>query len=109
VAPEAPVFAFHLFRTGAYWATPNRPWGPELAARVRADAALRAFIVDTTRTFYGGWPDSTMLAWLERETIEITAQLPVPRGGPGPLRVFVRGGLASARRASARDGVSAAQ
>ena len=90
VAPEAPVFAFHLFRTGAYWATPNHPWSAARFAAVRADTGLRVFVVDTTRTFYGGWPDSTTLAWLEHETHEVTGRL---RGGPahaGPLRVFVR-------------------
>jgi len=89
VAPEAPVFAFHLFRTGAYWATPNHPWTTARLDGVRADTALRVFVIDTGRTLYGGWPDSAALAWLERDTREITASLPADARG-GPLRVFVR-------------------
>jgi hypothetical protein len=90
VAPEAPVFAFHLFRTGAYWATPNHPWSAERFAAVRADTALHIFVVDTTQTFYGGWPDAATLAWLEHETREITRSLPPGRTRSGPLRIFVR-------------------
>ena len=90
VAPEAPVFAFHLFRTGAYWATPNHPWTPERFAAVRADTAWRVFVVDTSRSFYGGWPDTAAVTWLERETHEITGQLPPGRTSARPLRIFVR-------------------
>jgi len=48
------------------------------------------FVVDPTRTFYGGWPDSAMVSWLERETTEITARMPPGPHGERPLRVFVR-------------------
>ncbi len=89
VAPEAPVFAFHLFRTARYWGTPDRPWTAERLSALQADRRFTVFIVDTTRTFHGGWPDEPTLAWLARDTHEITSQLP-PRSGPRPLRVFVR-------------------
>ena len=85
LAPEAPVFAYHLFRTAAYWATPDDAWSPALAARIQVDTTWRVFVVDTTRSFHGGWPDDAMLAWLEREMDE----RPAVRPG-GPLRVFVR-------------------
>jgi hypothetical protein len=85
LAPEAPVFAFHLFRTSAYWATPDVAWTDSLARRVQGDTAWRVFVVDTTRSFHGGYPDDAMLAWLQRETDER------PVAAPGsPLRVFVR-------------------
>ena len=90
VAPEAPVFAFHLFRTGAYWATPNHPWTPERFAAVREDTTLRVFVVDTTRSFYGGWPDPATLSWLEHETHEISRSLPPSGTQARPLRIFVR-------------------
>ncbi len=90
VAPEAPVFEYHLFRTGAYWATPGRPWSAERFAAVRADTSLRVFVVDTTRSFYGGWPDSATLGWLERETHELTRALPPGSTHDRPLRVFAR-------------------
>jgi hypothetical protein len=85
LAPEAPVFAFHLFRAGAYWAAPDVPWNEALAGRIRSDLNWRVFVVDTSRSFHGGWPDEPMLAWLEAETDE----RPVTTVG-SPLRVFVR-------------------
>lgn len=85
LAPEAPVFAFHLFRTAAYWATPDAEWTPAMSERIQRDPTWRVFVVDTTRSFHGGYPDEAMLAWLERETDER------PVTAPGsPLRVFVR-------------------
>ena len=90
VAPEAPAFDYHLFRTGRYWGTPITPWTPERFRELERDARLRVFVVDPTRTFYGGWPDSVALSWLERETREITAAIPAGRKGERPLRVFVR-------------------
>jgi 4-amino-4-deoxy-L-arabinose transferase-like glycosyltransferase len=90
LAPEAPSFAFHLFRTGGYWATPDRPWTAERLAAVRADTGLRVFVVDTTRSFYGGWPDAATLAWLEGDLREVTAAIPWGPAREHPLRVFVR-------------------
>ena len=93
LAPEAPVFACHLFRTAGYWGTPITPWTAERFAALRADTSLRAFIVDPSRRFYGGWPDSATVGWLEREMREVPRS--AWRGGPGPeaLRVFLRPGL----------------
>ncbi|HET7225771.1 MAG TPA: glycosyltransferase family 39 protein [Candidatus Eisenbacteria bacterium] len=89
VAPEAPALAFLLFRTGDYWGTPIVPWSAERGRAVQADTTLRVFVVDTTRTLYGGWPDDSTLAWLARDTREITPEL--QRLAPGsPLRMFVR-------------------
>ncbi len=85
LAPEAPVFGYHLFRTGAYWSTPDVAWTPDASARIQRDPRWRVFVVDTTRTAYGGYPDDAMLAWLARETDE----WPVRASG-SPLRVFVR-------------------
>ena len=90
VAPEAPTFAFHLFRTGRYWGTPIEPWSAGRAPALRDDPRLRVFIVDPTRSFYGGWPDSATVRWLEHETREVTAEMPPGPHGERPLRVFVR-------------------
>ena len=90
VAPETPTFDFHLFRTGLYWGTPNTPWTAERFRALRADQRLRVFVVDPSQTFYGGWPDSATLVWLERGTHEITSRLPAGPHGERPLRVFVR-------------------
>lgn len=90
VAPEVPTFDYHLFRTGQYWATPMNPWSEARARAVRADGRLRVFVVDPTRSFYGGWPDSATVRWLERETTEITTRIPPGPHGERPLRVFVR-------------------
>jgi len=90
LAPEAPAFAFHLFRTARYWDTPYDPWTPDRAASLAADTSLRAFVVDPSQRFYGGGPDSTTLAWLVANTREITADIERRRGTPLPLRVFVR-------------------
>lgn len=89
VAPEAPVFDYHLFRTALYWATPGKPWNAVRLEQVQRDTLLRVFVVDTTRTFHGGWPDDATLAWLERDLREITSELPASPE-PRPLRVFVR-------------------
>jgi len=90
VAPEVPTFDFHLFRTGLYWGTPITPWTAERFAALKSDRNLRVFVVDPTRSFYGGWPDSATVTWLERNTREITRELPAGPGGERPLRVFVR-------------------
>ena len=90
VAPEAPAFDYFLFRTGLYWGTPIAPWTEARAREVQADRRLRVFIVDPTRDFYGGWPDSATVRWLEHETTEITARMPPGPHGERPLRVFVR-------------------
>jgi len=73
IAPEAPAFGYYLFRSGRYWGTPLAPWSAEQLSGVAADTSLRAFVVDPSQRFYGGWPDSATLAWLERDTREITA------------------------------------
>jgi hypothetical protein len=90
VAPEAPVFAYHLFRTGLYWATPREPWTPERRARIAADTALRVFVVDPAGGAYGGWPDSAAVAWLARDTRELTSEIAARAGRPIGVRVFVR-------------------
>ena len=61
--------------------------GARLAALAGASGP-RVFVVDTSRTLYGGWPDAATLAWLEGHTREITAGIPGAHGRP--LRVFVR-------------------
>jgi 4-amino-4-deoxy-L-arabinose transferase-like glycosyltransferase len=93
VAPEAPVFAYHLFRTAGYWGTPITPWTAERFAQVRADTALRAYVVDPSRSFYGGWPDSATMAWLEREMREVPRRAWGGGSRPEALRVFLRPGL----------------
>ena len=93
VAPEAPVFAYHLFRTAGYWGTPITPWTAERFAELRADTALRAFVVDPSQRFYGGWPDSATVAWLEREMREVPRSAWGGRDRPEALRVFLRPGL----------------
>jgi hypothetical protein len=90
VAPEAPAFAYHLFRTGLYWATPRQPWTARRQAAIVADTALRAFIVDPSRTAYGGWPDSATVAWLEGGTREITSEIDGHAHRSIAVRVFVR-------------------
>ncbi|HKQ56900.1 MAG TPA: hypothetical protein VJY35_03440, partial [Candidatus Eisenbacteria bacterium] len=90
VAPEAPVFAYHLFRTGLYWATPHTPWSDARRARIIGDPGLRAFIVDPSGNGYGGGPDSATLAWLERDTREITREIEALERRRISVRVFVR-------------------
>jgi len=90
VAPEMPTFQFHLFRTGGYWGTPIAPWTAARFAALREDPRLRVFVVDPSRTFYGGWPDSATVTWLEQHTRELTRELPAGPHGERPLRVFVR-------------------
>jgi len=90
IGPEVPTFDYHLFRTGRYWTTPMEPWTGARAQALRDDHRFKVFIVDPTRSFYGGWPDSATVRWLERETTEITSRIPPGPGGERPLRVFVR-------------------
>ena len=89
IAPEAPVFAFHLFRTSGYWGTPITPWTAERFAELRADESIRVYVVDPSQRFYGGWPDSATVAWLERERLELQPALWGGQPEPGGLRVFV--------------------
>jgi 4-amino-4-deoxy-L-arabinose transferase-like glycosyltransferase len=91
VGPEWPTLSFHLFRSGGYWGTPIEPWTAERRRRVEADTSLRVFVVDAGRGLYGGWPDSTTVAWLESATTEITGEVAARGGRPATLRVFVRG------------------
>jgi hypothetical protein len=91
VGPEAPTLAFHLFRSGSYWGTPYVPWTSERRRGLMTDTALRVFVVDPQQVFYGGWPDSTTVAWLESSTTEITAVVAEHAGRPLALRAFVRG------------------
>lgn len=90
VAPEAPAFAYLLFRAGRYWGTPLEPWSRERHEAVVRDTALQAFVVDPTRTAYGGWPDSATLAWLESDTREITQEIEAQARRKISVRVFVR-------------------
>lgn len=92
VAPEAPALAFYLFRAGRYWSTPYAPWSAAQRSAVAADPSLRVFIVDAKRELYGGWPDSTMLGWLERSTREVTPEIERAAGRSLAVRVFVRPG-----------------
>ncbi|MBI5710247.1 MAG: glycosyltransferase family 39 protein [Candidatus Eisenbacteria bacterium] len=92
IAPEAPAFGYYLFKAGRYWGTPYAPWSAAQRAAVAADASLRVFIVDAKRELYGGWPDSTMLGWLERSTREVTPEIERAAGRPLAVRVFVRPG-----------------
>lgn len=89
VAPEAPSFAFHLFRPVEYWDTPYHPWTAERFAALANDSGPRAFVVDPTQRFYGGWPDSATVRWLEGHTREITSEVPTRDRRPLELRVFV--------------------
>ncbi len=88
LAPEWPVFAFHTFRRGAYWRSPYVAWTPARFAAMTRGPEPRVFVVDTSRTQYGGWPDDSTLAWLVAHTQERTAAIPGARRGT--LRVFVR-------------------
>ncbi len=90
LAPEAPAFAYYLDRAGQYWATPYVPWTPARFAEIRADTALRAFVVDPAQSFYGGWPDSAALHWLETRTREITGDIEARAGRTIAVRVFTR-------------------
>ncbi|MBI5170785.1 MAG: glycosyltransferase family 39 protein [Candidatus Eisenbacteria bacterium] len=90
VAPEAPSFAFHLFRPVEYWDTPYHPWSAERFAALASDSGPRAFVVDPTQRFYGGWPDSATVRWLEAHTREITSEVPTRYRRPLELRVFVK-------------------
>ncbi len=91
VAPEAPAFGYYLFRAGRYWGTPLEPWSSAQLETVAADTTLHAFVVDPSDRFYGGWPDSTTLAWLELATREITGEIERRAGRKLEVRVFVRG------------------
>jgi hypothetical protein len=90
VAPETPAFAYYLFRTGRYWSTPLSPWSQRQLAAIAADSSLRAFVVDPAQRLYGGEADSAALAWLERDTREITGEIEQAAGRRLDLRVFVR-------------------
>jgi 4-amino-4-deoxy-L-arabinose transferase-like glycosyltransferase len=90
VGPEVPTLSFHLFRTGVYWSTPYVPWTEERRRELKADTALRVFVVDPGRGLYGGWADSATVAWLESSTTEITAAVAGGADQPLALRVFVR-------------------
>jgi 4-amino-4-deoxy-L-arabinose transferase-like glycosyltransferase len=90
VAPEAPAFAYYRFRRGRYWGTPLASWTPEDLAAVAADTSLRAFVVDPAQRFYGSWHDSATLAWLERDTREITGEIERAAGRRLEVRVFTR-------------------
>jgi 4-amino-4-deoxy-L-arabinose transferase-like glycosyltransferase len=90
VAPEAPALAFYLDRTGTYWRTPQVPWSSERGERFTRNDELRFFVVDTTDRLYGGSPDSSTTAWLERTTVEITDRFEARLGRKTPLRVYAR-------------------
>jgi mannosyltransferase len=90
VAPETPAFAYYLFRAGRYWSTPLAPWSAQQMATIAADTRLRAFVIDPKQRFYGGEADSAALAWLERDTREITGEIEHAAGRRLDVRVFVR-------------------
>ena len=60
------------------------------ASRRWRTTAARAFVVDPTQRFYGGWPDSATVRWLETHTREITSEVPTRYRRPLELRVFVK-------------------
>jgi hypothetical protein len=101
VAPEAPSFAYYLDRTGQYWATPYVPWSRERFDGIRADTTLRAFVVDHAQSFYGGWPDSAALRWLQSGAREITGDIEAQAGRSIAVRVFARANGVIAREAPA--------
>jgi len=107
IGPEAPALSFYLFRTGSYWGTPYLPWTEERHREMEADTALRVFVVDPQQVFYGGWPDSTTVAWLESSTTEVTAAIAEHAGRPLALRVFVRGAAGSRSGRTVGGGPSA--
>jgi hypothetical protein len=90
VAPEAPAFAYALFRTGLYWGTPREPWTRARLAAAQADTSLRAFVVDPSGEAYGARIDPATVAWLERDTREITREIEAQARRPIAVRVFVR-------------------
>jgi 4-amino-4-deoxy-L-arabinose transferase-like glycosyltransferase len=90
IGPEAPSFMYYMFRTGTYWQTPALAWTPERLAQTQTDTRLKLFVVDTSQSFYGGWPDSAAVEWLEGHATEVTPQFQVALGRPSPLRAFVR-------------------
>ena len=90
LAPEAPAFGYYLFRTGRYWGTPRRPWSSAQLETIAADTTLRAFVIDPSQRFYGGWPDSTVLHWLELATREITGDIEREARRKLEVRVFAR-------------------
>jgi 4-amino-4-deoxy-L-arabinose transferase-like glycosyltransferase len=90
VAPEAPAFGYTLFRAGRYWGTPLRPWSSASLEPLMSDSTLRAFVVDPSERFYGGWPDSTTLHRLKLATREITPDIERSSGRKLEVRVFVR-------------------
>jgi hypothetical protein len=90
VTPEAPTFAYLLFKSGRYWGTPLAPWSREQRAAIAADTSLRVFIVDPSQRFYGSAIDSTTLTWLERDTREMTGEIERESGRNLGVRVFVR-------------------
>lgn len=92
LAPEAPVFAYTLGCGARYWDTPYDHWSLARFDSLKSDTSLKAFVVDTSRQLYGGFPDEATYQWLARETRDITAQVGEFAGG-GRLqgfRVFVR-------------------
>ena len=66
------------------------PPGRRTGSGVEADPDLRAFVVDPEQRFYGGWPDSATLGWLERDTKEITGAIERQAGRRLEVRVFLR-------------------
>jgi 4-amino-4-deoxy-L-arabinose transferase-like glycosyltransferase len=107
IGPEAPTLSFYLFRTGSYWGTPYLPWTDERRSEAEADTALRVFVVDPRQVLYGGWPDSSTVAWLESSTTEVTAAITERTGRPLALRVFLRGAADSRSGRTSAGGQSA--
>lgn len=102
IAPEAPAFQALLFRSVDYWDTPYRAWTPERAARLASGGGPQWFVLDTSRRFYGGCPDSASVAWLEGTMHEVTDEIVRPDGLPLQVRVFTRAPASRARLGAAR-------
>jgi 4-amino-4-deoxy-L-arabinose transferase-like glycosyltransferase len=90
IAPEAPSFQALLFRATDYWDTPYRPWTAARAEALARGGGPHVFVVDAGTGLYGGTPDAATLAWLERETREVTAEIAARAGRGLGVRVFVR-------------------
>jgi 4-amino-4-deoxy-L-arabinose transferase-like glycosyltransferase len=90
LAPEAPSFAYYLFRTGTYWGSAGTPWTETRFLEVQSDPSYRAFIIDPVTRHEGGWPGDETVAWLESSTREITDEIESRAGRKISVRVFVR-------------------
>jgi len=90
LAPEVPAFQFYLFRTGRYWASPYEPHTAAELERMVQEEPFRAFVTTSREDLYGGRTPPEVVAWLEANAEELTADVRKAAGGPVPIRVFVK-------------------